>query len=503
MTTERNSYSNIFKAIGLFGGVKVFQILIGIIKNKIVAVLLGPFGMGINGLITSNTHLIKSFTEFGLQTSSVRDIAKATESRDEDRIGLVAAVLRRLIWITGLLGTAITFLLAEKLSIWSFGNTDYTLAFRIVSISLLFDQFYTGQTALMQGTFHYRYIASSSLWGSIIGLIVSVPLYYIWGVKAIVPVIVLSAVTAFLLTWYYSNKINIKKIKVTWKEVWTIGNVMIVLGLAVALSGILRTGKTYITRVFISSTGSLDDVGLYTAAITIATQYINVILSAMASDYSPRLAAISDNRELFVDVMNKQSKLMLTIMLPVILLFIVFIKEFTFLLYSEKFIPITGMIEWMMLGMFFRVISFCLSFAFVAKGESKLFFWNEFASTVYSLLLFLVGYKVARFDGVGIAFFISYAIYSIQVFVICRRKYGFRYTKDNFKSLVLQMVFVFLVFAVLKVFKYSLMRYVLGSIALILSLLYTYKKLDEMIPLKKSFQNIKVKFLKKKRNGNR
>ena len=59
---NRNSYGSILKSIGLFGGVKLFQILVGIIRNKFVAVLLGPVGMGICGMITSTTNLVNSFT---------------------------------------------------------------------------------------------------------------------------------------------------------------------------------------------------------------------------------------------------------------------------------------------------------------------------------------------------------------------------------------------------------------------------------------------------------
>ena len=51
---KTSSYRNIFKATSLFGGVQVYQILIGIIKQKFVAVLLGTSGVGIQGLCHIN-----------------------------------------------------------------------------------------------------------------------------------------------------------------------------------------------------------------------------------------------------------------------------------------------------------------------------------------------------------------------------------------------------------------------------------------------------------------
>lgn len=494
LNNDNSQYSYILKAIGLFGGTKIFQILIGIIRNKVVAILLGPYGMGINGLLTTNIHLVKSLTDLGLHTSAVRDVAQAHESMDALQIGRTIAILRRLVWLTGILGSLIMFFFARKLSISSFGNDEFTTAFRIVSISLLFDQLCVGQTVLMQGTFHYRYMASAALIGSVIGLFVSVPLYYWWRINAIAPVLVVMSAVSLILSWYYSRKINIQKVNITIREVFSGGRIMIYLGVAFALANMLKYGKAYITQVFISNRGNIEDVGLYTAAITIATQYINVVLSAMASDYCPRLAAIANKDDIFVETMNRQNQLMLTLIVPVILVLLVFIKPFTVLLYSSKFLPITAMIEWMMLGMFFRATSWCLSFAFVAKGESKLFFWNEFASTCYSLLFFVVGYVLGRFDGMGVAYFMTYVVYTIQVWVICSKKYSFRYTKDNVRLISGQMCFVLVSFVIFKIISYSYWRYVIGGVILLLSIWYTYIKLDKMIKIKGTLGELVMKF---------
>ena len=144
-------------------------------------------------MITSTTSLVNSLFSFGLHTSSVREIAKAVKNEDDHKLSITIYTLRRIIVLTGLLGTIVTFICAPLLSQLSFGNADYTVAFRIVSVILLFDQLSTGQTAIMQGTFNYRYMATSNMIGSFIGLCISVPFYYLWGQAAIVPVIVVGA----------------------------------------------------------------------------------------------------------------------------------------------------------------------------------------------------------------------------------------------------------------------------------------------------------------------
>ena len=66
MQDSKSSYKSIVKATSLFGGVQVYQILIQIIKSKIIAILLGPAGVGVIGLFQSGLDLVKNLTSMGL-----------------------------------------------------------------------------------------------------------------------------------------------------------------------------------------------------------------------------------------------------------------------------------------------------------------------------------------------------------------------------------------------------------------------------------------------------
>lgn len=468
----------------MFGGVRVFQIIVGIIRNKIVAVLLGPLGMGISGLITSSTHFIASLTNFGLHTSAVRDISKSYTTNNIKEISITVKVLRRLVYFTGLLGTIITFLFAPLISELSFGSRDYVTEFRIVSVILLIDQICVGQKVLLQGTRKYKYLIRSSLLGSVLGLVVCAPLYYVWEIKAIVPVMILASIVNLLLSWYYSRKIPLVNVDLSLKETISKGSVMMKLGTAIALSGVINIAQVYIIRMFISKTGSIGDVGLYTAGIAIATQYINVIFSSMGSDYSPRLAAVSDNEDLFNETINKQMKLLITLILPLIIIFIVFIKPITIILYSDKFIQITGMIEWIIYGMFFRVVSWCISYGLVAKGLSKVFFVNELIATIYMLVMTLIGYYFFKFTGVGVAFCLNYLCYSIQMLIVGRKHFNYNISRENRLPILLQILFVSFVIIIMKLMDYTLLRYIIGSVIVIISLWYSFVNLDKMIDIK-------------------
>ena len=68
---KKSSYRGIMKGTAIFGGVQVFNILINVIRGKLVAFLLGPEGMGISALFVSTTNIITQFTGFGLSKFSL------------------------------------------------------------------------------------------------------------------------------------------------------------------------------------------------------------------------------------------------------------------------------------------------------------------------------------------------------------------------------------------------------------------------------------------------
>lgn len=492
---SRNSYSSIVKSIGLFGGVQVFNILTGIIKNKIIAVLLGPIGMGVSGMLVSTTSMISAATNLGLHTSAVRDVAKAYSTQDEKSVGTIITVLRKLIRLTGIAGMIITILLAPFLSEWSFGNHDYTWAFVFVSVIVLFDQIKSGQTVILQGTYHYRYMANASVLGSIAGLIIAIPLYYLWKMDAIVPVLILSSFAGLVVSSIYARKIKYEHVKLTRIQSYDIGKGMVVLGISVAIAGFANSGYTYLVRALISNIGSIKDMGLYTAGIAIATQYINVVLQSMGTDYSPRIAALQDDREGFIEAVNRQTRLMIIIVIPFIIPFVVFIRELTILLYSTEFLAITNMIEWIMVGMFFRTISWCLSFTLVAMGKPKAFLFNEVAAQVYSIVFTIVGYILAGFAGMGIAFCLVYVLYFVQLFFVCRKLFHFRYSTDTIRTVFYQFIIMGISVMIIMPLGYGKMRYFIGVLLVILSWVLSVAQLNQILPLKEVVRNIKNKFL--------
>lgn len=267
MTEDQTSYRQIFKSTSLFGGVQIITILIGIVRTKFVAVLLGTAGVGTLGLFNAPIAFIASLTGLGLSYSAIRDISKATGSGDKQLLARTIISFQRWVIFTGLLGMFVTIVLSPWLSKWTFGNSNYIWPFIWLSVTLLLNDISGGQRALLQGTRRLQSMAKATVIGSLMGLIASIPIYYIYGINGIVPAMIISAVVALLLSWYFARQVPVAKVIITYKESFHEGMNMIKLGIILSISIQICTLVSYLLNSFISRTGGIEQVGLYSAGM--------------------------------------------------------------------------------------------------------------------------------------------------------------------------------------------------------------------------------------------
>ncbi|PHR69111.1 MAG: O-antigen translocase [Lutibacter sp.] len=485
------------KATSIFGGVQVFNIIIAIIRSKVIAVLLGPAGMGIAGLFNSSIGLVGNLTNFGLGRSAVKNIAEANESSDSIRIAKVAKIFRKLVWITGLLGAVLCFVLASYLSQLSFGNKEYTYAFQWLSITLLFNQLTSGRFVLLQGMRKLKLLAKANMLGSVVGLFATLPLYYYYNVKGIVPAIILTAFFTFCIAWYFSRKIKAEKVSVSSKETKEVSKEMLTMGFMLSLKGFIVIGASYIIRIYISNVGGIDDVGLYTAGFAIIGTYVGLVFSAMGTDFYPRLSGVAHDNEKAALLINQQAEIGLLILAPILTAFFIFINWAVILLYSQKFIAVNGMIQWAALGMYFRVGSWAIAFILLAKGASKLFFWNELVANIYKLAFNILGYYFWGLEGLGISFLLSFIFYLFQIYYLAHYKYQFSFNTVFYRIFIFQFIIGICGFLITK-FLPSPLSYFLGLPVIFASCWYSYKELDKRMGLKEVILNLKDKYVRKR-----
>lgn len=419
--SEQDSKKKILKATGVLGSAQLLIIFIGMIRVKVLAILLGPVGVGIAGLFQATIDLLKAATGFGIGFSAVRDIAAASASQDENKIASTILVMRRWTWATGLSGMLLMIIFCKQLSQIAFGNETYATSIAILSATLLLTAVSSGQLALLQGLRMIGSMAKANVLGALIGLIGAVCIYYFWGVEGIVPAILLTYILALLISWLYSRKVKINSVQLSTAETFQKGKSMAALGFFMVITGLASTATMYLVRSFVVQQGGMASVGHFVAAWSISSMYISAVFGAMSADYFPRLSGVQDDPVAINKMVNEQTEIAVLLAAPIIICMISFVQLVIRIFYSADFLPTMSILDWQLMGDFFKVLAWPIGFILLAKGKGKHYIFTEIAWNVLYCTAVYIGWKYFKIEITGIAFLLAYIVYIFLLFVVTRQ----------------------------------------------------------------------------------
>ncbi|MBS7230819.1 O-antigen translocase [Flavobacterium psychroterrae] len=482
MSTNK-AYQQILKTASIFGGVQFFTIIISIIRTKLIAVFIGPAGMGLIALLNSTINILGGISGLGIETSAIKNISENYKDEDLKSVSKVVALVKKMMLITGIFGALLTLIFSKWLSIFTFGNSDQMYSFIFLSVTLLFKQLTSGQLIILQGLRKIKFLAKANLYGNLFGLLFSIPLYVFFKIDAIVPSIIISFLSALIFSFYFSNKIKIEKEKVEKAYFATEGKLIIKLGIMLTISGVLALLSTYLVQVFISNVSNIEQVGFYNAGFTLLNTYVGIVFTVMSTDYFPRLAAINNDSEKIKISVTQQSFMSILIITPIIVLFLTFIPLIIKIVYTSKFTAIIPMVCFGILGMLFRAVSWSMGYILIAKGDSKMFIRTAVFFNFLSLIMNICGYYFYGLEGLGISFLIYYSLHFLLLKIITKKRYGFYFEKD-FYAIYFVCFLICIISFMCRYIEFELLKYsLMGSMCLI-SLVFVLYQINKVMNLK-------------------
>ena len=108
-------------------------------------------------------NIIASISSFGIATVSVREIAIANADENPNKISEMISLLQKMALCIGLFGAIITLIFSKLLSQLTFGNTNYSYWFVILSINFIITSYATIQASILQGKNKLKAIAISNV----------------------------------------------------------------------------------------------------------------------------------------------------------------------------------------------------------------------------------------------------------------------------------------------------------------------------------------------------
>lgn len=444
----QKSYAQILKSTAVIGGSSVINIVFAAVRNKAIALLLGPDGVGLMGLFNTIADLVQTVASLGVQASGVRQVAEAVGTGDNDRIARTAIVLRRVSLALGLLGALLLAGLSLPIAQFTFGDHGHAAGLVVLSLAVFLKLVSAGQTALLQGLRRISDLAWINIVGAIAGTVISVPIIYYLGERGIVPSLVTVAAATLAISWWFSRKVSLASPATTLTQTRRETKVLLKLGFAFMASAVLTSGAAYAIRLIILRLGGFEAAGLYQAAWALGGLYAGFILQAMGTDFYPRLTAVCEDNGACNRLVNEQAQISLLLAGPGLMATLTAAPLIMVVFYSSEFHAAADLLRWICLGMMLRIASWPMGFIVVAKGRQNIFFWTEVAATAVHVGLAWLLVTLFGLTGAGVAFFGLYVWHTLVIYLIVRQMSGFRWSAVNLRLGALFLAASAIVFAV-------------------------------------------------------
>lgn len=415
--------SKLGKSLALFTSAGFIGTLTQVIKGKLMAVLIGPAGVGVYSQLTSLFNLLFNLGSLGFRNGIVKRISVSIEENDTVTYQAQYASVLIFLSLFSILFVIVLSLFTTQISHYLFSDNGAKADLVLVTlIAVPFSVLSNFYRSMMSGHAAVKQIVISQVLADVISLVPFVGLIYYGQLMGAVISFVIYQCLKVLFYANYFYKISHfsfskfpKVIYFNWIEIKK--------NLKFGVSGLILTSTNIVVTIYVASfiiqiLGEAE-YGLYAMAIRVATLYLGAIYANASSHYFPLLVKTNSVVELKETVM-KTGRFYLYILPPLMALMMFGGELFVTLLFSAEFAFSATLLLLIIPGDFFRVNAETIALPLLAKEKfiaykSSYFIW----AVTFLLLIHLVGSEHGII-GIAIAYCVSQFI-SFLVAVLLSR----------------------------------------------------------------------------------
>ena len=415
---------NLFSRLGKVDIVKVFSLnalstfihmCTGLISTKVVASIIGPAGVAMLGQLNNLNTMLQGIAAGGIRNGVTKYLAEFKD--DNNKVAIyISNALRISTIFTFIISLVCIFghkILSEKVML----STEYGYVFIVLGFTIFLYTLNSLLISILNGYKEFRKYVVVNISSSFVSLIFSVTLCLLWGLKgAMISAVTFQSVVLFVTIFQCK--------KCQWFRVENFFNKSDKEVIKQYLQYTLMTLTTLcilpvtqmILRGYVITEISATEAGWWEGMNRISNMYLSIITTSLSVYILPRMSEITDTW-LLKNELIKCYKLIIPLLLTCTLgLF--FLRRFViWLLFTPDFYPMEELFIWQLIGDFFKIASWVLSFLMLAKAKTKLFISTE---VIFGLLMFGLSYFfVTRMGTVGlnIGYMVNYIIYFVVMII--------------------------------------------------------------------------------------
>jgi enterobacterial common antigen flippase len=412
----------IFESTLIMGASSAMVLLLDLVRVKILAVFLGPSGVGILSVLNHFHTVAVTGIGLGLGTGIVKYVSSFQHTGDEPSVQRVLSNAFSITFIVSLVAFVVSLFLGPQLSRWMLSDTRYSLFIVLYAVSFPIAVFPIITNSFLQGLKRITSLAKINVFRGSISLLFIIPLVYFLRLQgAVLSVIIITAVH-LLLNAYYLGKEEHRYSVVKrpsfdadlLKKLFQYGLTSLLVGTAYYLSHL------FLKIIIVNSLG-IEMNGIYQPIWALTMTYLTLVLSSMSAYSYPRLCELDAVRDINEEL-NGILRVAVVLITPAMFFLLLARGPLIQLLYTRQFLAATEFMPIQIMGDFFKVL-----------------FW----SVVMVVLAYLL-VDAYRLHGIAVSFALSYLIGFVALYWYTKREMGFSLWGKN-RSLVLSSFFGLLV----------------------------------------------------------
>jgi len=406
--------------------------VVGILRNKLLAVLLGPAGVGLFAQLQTLQNFLANGVPMGMQLGALKYIA-AHRVKDQDQLPITVSTAAKTFAVLSLLTVAACLIFAKPLAAWIMSDASlYVYAIpAIVGVPFLI-QTQLWQNYLRAGLEMKEYSATLVI-TSLVGLPIVIPLVVFWRQAGAASHLLIIAIVGYFVAKSLASRSMGPQLTSDLKHAgFDVSTLRNLIRFAVGNLPVfaIDLAVPFLIRVQIIRDLGLTANGIYQAAFAISSQYLSMPLNAIGAYVFPRISQLTDNKDINSEI-NSALKISLLFCTSGILLALLCRDVFVSVLFSSKFLPAVALMGWQLIGDYFKSITIVLQYPMLPQERFRARVVINLLRNALFLTVFYLPSAELRLEGAVWAHASSWLFECVTIYLYTNRTNGFTISRRN------------------------------------------------------------------------
>ena len=422
----------------------------GVLRNKILALILGPSGVGLFAQLQTVQTFMSSVVPMGMQTGALKYLAQYRASKPELLPRYVATATRTFLVLSAIT-IAFCLIFVRQIAAFALDNPRSYLYLIPPLLGVPFLIQTQVWLTYLQAGLEMKAYSKALVLTSLTSLPVVVPLILLWGQIGasfhwLIVAILGYCIARFLVARVTSEKMRLemKAARPDPKAIWD----LVRFGSANFPVFALTLGMPFIVRTQIIRDLGLAANGIYQVVFALSSYYLMMPLVAIGTYILPKVSQQLNDPKAINREINEAVKLAILLCTASILVVLLARNLIIELLYSRKFLPAATLLPFQMVGDFFRATAYVVQTPLLPQERFRARNIYHIVQYAVFLTVFYLTPPQSRLQGAVVAHAIGWALALLMTYLYTRWLNGFGFDRNNWYLFLLSVTAILIVVVV-------------------------------------------------------